>query len=177
MGRVDLYRNGSLEQILSVLSGNQQFSSQVSSGNSIHSKILHRYTSNLVQQSQDRSLWSPDKWSSAMQGKAVQYMHVVSEESIMCPFTCLLQQNILSPVSASVKCSFMFCPSKAPSNKTTFQRTLKFPLYTSPQQGILRVNSFLWSSVSFLLGVCYLSLNLCHILGIRSPQCGSKLLI
>jgi hypothetical protein len=46
---VDLFRNGSLEQILSALSGTQQFSSQISSSNSIHSKTLHGYTSGPVQ--------------------------------------------------------------------------------------------------------------------------------
>jgi hypothetical protein len=42
---VDLFRNGSLEQILSVLSGNQQFSSQVSNSSPIQSPTLHGYTS------------------------------------------------------------------------------------------------------------------------------------
>ena len=37
------------------------------------------------------SLWCPEKWSSTLQCKADQYMHVVSKESfIICPFTCLL---------------------------------------------------------------------------------------
>jgi hypothetical protein len=36
MEQVDLFRSGSLEQIPSALSGNQQFSSQVSSSSSIH---------------------------------------------------------------------------------------------------------------------------------------------
>lgn len=39
-----------LEQLLSVLSGNQQFSSQVSSSSLIHSQTLHGYTSSQVQQ-------------------------------------------------------------------------------------------------------------------------------
>jgi hypothetical protein len=50
---VDLFRNGSLEQLLSVLSGNQQFSSQVHSSSSIILQTPHRYTSSLVRQSQD----------------------------------------------------------------------------------------------------------------------------
>ena len=44
---MDLFRNGSLEQILSALSGNQQFSSRVSSGSSTHSQTLHGYTSSV----------------------------------------------------------------------------------------------------------------------------------
>jgi hypothetical protein len=36
MGELDLFRNGSLEQIPSAWSGNQQFSSQVNSSGSIH---------------------------------------------------------------------------------------------------------------------------------------------
>jgi hypothetical protein len=36
MGEVDLFKSGSLEQIPSALSGNQQFSSQVSKGSLIH---------------------------------------------------------------------------------------------------------------------------------------------
>ena len=43
---------GSLEQLPSVLSGNLQFSSQVSNGRSVHLQTLHRYTSSPVQ-SQD----------------------------------------------------------------------------------------------------------------------------
>jgi hypothetical protein len=63
------------------------------------------------------SLWSPDKCSLTTQCKADQYMHVISEEFfITCPFTCLFEQNILSPMSASAKCSFMCCRSKTPCN-------------------------------------------------------------
>ena len=51
MGKIDLFRNGSLEQLLSVLSGNLQFRSQVSNGSSIYSQTLHRYTSSSVGQS------------------------------------------------------------------------------------------------------------------------------
>jgi hypothetical protein len=51
MGEVDLFQKGSLEQLLSALSGNQQFSSQVGSGSSVHSQALHRYTSSPVRQS------------------------------------------------------------------------------------------------------------------------------
>jgi hypothetical protein len=37
------------------------------------------------------SLWSHDKWSSARECKAIQYMHVVSKESfITLPFMCML---------------------------------------------------------------------------------------
>jgi hypothetical protein len=79
------------------------------------------------------SLWSPDKWSSTMQCKADQYMYVISEESfITCPFTSLLWQSILSPVSASGKQTCVpscVYPSKAPVNQLTFQRALKFPLH------------------------------------------------
>jgi hypothetical protein len=58
------------------------------------------------------------KCSSTMQCKEDQYMYVVSKESfIVCPFTCLLEQNILSPVSASAKCSFMCLPSKTSSKR------------------------------------------------------------
>ena len=42
MGEVDLFRNGSLEQIPSVLSENWQFGSQVSSGSLIHSQTLQQ---------------------------------------------------------------------------------------------------------------------------------------
>jgi hypothetical protein len=43
MGEVDLFRNGSLEQLPSLLSGgNQQLSSQVSSGSLIPLQTLHR---------------------------------------------------------------------------------------------------------------------------------------
>jgi hypothetical protein len=44
---------GSLEQLPSVLSGNWQFSSQVSGSSSIHSQILYGYISSSVQLSQD----------------------------------------------------------------------------------------------------------------------------
>ena len=57
-------------------------------------------------------LWSHDKQSSETQCKVNQYMHVVSEEFFTSPFTCLLCQNILSPVSASAKCSSLMCFSK-----------------------------------------------------------------
>ena len=40
MGEVDLFRNGSLEQIPSALLGNQQFNSQVSSSTLIHSQTV-----------------------------------------------------------------------------------------------------------------------------------------
>lgn len=57
--------------------------------------------------------WSPDKWRSTTQFKADQYLCVVNEESVtMCPFTCLLQQKILSRVSASVKHSFTSLPQQ-----------------------------------------------------------------
>ena len=50
-------------------------------------------------------------------------MHVISKESfITCPFTCLLQQNILSPVSALAKCFFMCFPSKTLSNTTDLSK-------------------------------------------------------
>jgi hypothetical protein len=53
-GEVDLFRNSSLEQLPSVLSGNRQFSSQVSSSSSsAHSQALPRYTSSLVQENRD----------------------------------------------------------------------------------------------------------------------------
>ena len=45
-GEVDLFRNG-----LYPMSGNQQFSSQVSSGSSVHLKALHGYTRSPVQES------------------------------------------------------------------------------------------------------------------------------
>jgi hypothetical protein len=45
MGEVDLFKNGPSEQLSSVLSGNQQFSSQVGSGSLIYSQTLHGYTS------------------------------------------------------------------------------------------------------------------------------------
>jgi hypothetical protein len=45
MGEVDLFRNGTLEQIPSVQSGSQQFSLQISSGSFIHLQTLHDYTS------------------------------------------------------------------------------------------------------------------------------------
>jgi len=53
MGGVDLFRNGSLELVLWSkfhlhLSGNQQLSSQVSSGSSIRSQTLHGFTSSPV---------------------------------------------------------------------------------------------------------------------------------
>jgi hypothetical protein len=65
-------------------------------------------------------LWSTDKWSSTIQCKVDRYMCVVSDESfIMCPFTYLLQQNILSLV---------FAPAKHHITQLTFQRTLKFSL-------------------------------------------------
>ena len=46
---MDLF--SSLEQLPSVVSGNQQFSSQVSEGSLIHSQTLHSYTSSPVQKS------------------------------------------------------------------------------------------------------------------------------
>ena len=49
------------------------------------------------------SLWSVNKWRSTTQCKVDQVMRIVSKESIMYPFTCLLCQNILSFVYASVK--------------------------------------------------------------------------
>jgi hypothetical protein len=55
MGQVDLIRNCSLEKTPSALSGNEQFSSQVSSSSSTHLQTLHRYTSNPVQECQDSS--------------------------------------------------------------------------------------------------------------------------
>ena len=58
------------------------------------------------------SLWSPEKQWPINNGKAYQY-HAASPTlcwdlftfllNIRCPFMCLLQQNILSPVSASAK--------------------------------------------------------------------------
>jgi hypothetical protein len=45
MGEVDLFRNGSLEQLPSVLSENQQFISQVSNGSSMYLHRVHRYIS------------------------------------------------------------------------------------------------------------------------------------
>lgn len=42
--------------------------------------------------------------------QAVQSSRVRLESFIACPFTCLLQQNILSPVAASVKRSFTRLP-------------------------------------------------------------------
>ena len=51
---VDLFRNGSLERISSVLLGNRQFSSQVSSSISIHSsQTTYGYPSSPVRQSED----------------------------------------------------------------------------------------------------------------------------
>ena len=91
------------------------------------------------------SLCSSDIWSST---KGDQYMCVVSKDFfIICPVTCLLSQNILSPVSASAKHSFMslplpltcvhlrktllymFAPAKHHPTQLTFKRTLKFPFH------------------------------------------------
>jgi hypothetical protein len=80
---------------------------------------------------------SPCKWSSTIQCKADQYMHVVSKEFfITCPFLCLLYQNILSPVSALAKHPFTFVHFRktllhvfaSAKYHLTFQITLKFPL-------------------------------------------------
>ena len=82
-----------------------------------------------------RSFWLPSlygvltKRSSTTQCKRDQYMQVFSKESfIMCPFTCLLQQKVLSPVFTSAKYSFM-CLSQQNIIQPTFQRILKLPLY------------------------------------------------
>jgi hypothetical protein len=85
-----------------------------------------------------------DKCSSTMQCNVDQYIHVISKVPfIACPFTSLPEQNILSPVSASAKCSFMSLPepftpvstltkhSPAKPIQPTFQRTLTFPLLSS----------------------------------------------
>ena len=55
------------------------------------------------------------------------------KEFIVCPFTCLLQQNIPSPVSAPAKCSFKCWPQQN-TIQMTFQRTLKFPLQELTRQ-------------------------------------------
>ena len=69
------------------------------------------------------SLQSPNKWSSTMHCKVDPYMCVLSKDSfITCPFMCLLEQNILSPVSASVNVPSHVCPSKTPSNTTDFPK-------------------------------------------------------
>ena len=45
---MDLFRNGSLEQLTSVLSGNRQLGSQVTSSSTIYLQTLHGYTSSSV---------------------------------------------------------------------------------------------------------------------------------
>lgn len=54
MGKVELFRNGSLKQLTLVWSGNQKFSSQVRRGSSVYSQTLHGYISSPVQESWDR---------------------------------------------------------------------------------------------------------------------------
>jgi hypothetical protein len=53
MREMGLFRNCTLEQISSVMSRNQQYSSQVNSSSSIHSQVFHRYTSSPVWQCWD----------------------------------------------------------------------------------------------------------------------------
>ena len=97
------------------------------------------------------SVWSPNKFRSAMQCKADQYMTCVllaknplSRVLSSACFSrtsfhlCLLQPNVLSqvclslsPMSASGKHSFM-CLSQKKHHpiQLTFQRNLKFPLHS-----------------------------------------------
>ena len=95
------------------------------------------------------SLWSPDKCSSTTQCKVDQYTHVISKESLSrvlsracfsraSPLLCLLQRNIppspgclsLSPVTTLTEGSFT-CLPQLNTIQPTFQRTLKFPLWSS----------------------------------------------
>jgi hypothetical protein len=86
------------------LAGVSHFANQFQSGK----KLQHTTRSFLV-----RFFFSMESWkcSPPTLCKVDQYMHVVSKEPfITCPFTCLLYQNILSPVSASAKPSFTSLP-------------------------------------------------------------------
>ena len=78
-----------------------------------------------------------------------QCMHVVNKESfIMCPFTCLLQQNILSPVSASVKCSF----TSLPQPFTPVSALIKCCFTCLPQQNTIQQTQLTFpKTLKFLL--------------------------
>ena len=86
-------------------------------------------------------LWCPNKCTSSTHVRRTNAC-LLLESFIPCPFTCLLQQNILSPVSASAKCSFTILSEPFTLLNTltkhsftclpqqiTFHRTLKFPLH------------------------------------------------
>jgi hypothetical protein len=106
---------------------------------------------------------SMESWQMQLttQCKANQYMYIVSKESLItCSFTCLFQQNILSPVSALAKHPFtcvhfrktllhMCAPAKHDPTQWTLQRTLMFSLKEASK--MLWV--IFWSSVC--LGVSF----------------------
>jgi hypothetical protein len=76
-------------------------------------------------------------------------MHVFSKESfIMCPFTYLFYQTILSPVYASVKNPFTYLPQQN-TFQLTLKRTLKFSI-----NFLCHFSNFLETELLILLKSC-----------------------
>ena len=81
------------------------------------------------------SLWRPNKWRFRWPWKVNYCLGAVLGSSFITgSVTCLPEQSILSPVSASGKHSFTCLPSKTPSTQLIFQRHQRFQLHGTSEK-------------------------------------------
>jgi hypothetical protein len=84
------------------------------------------------------SLYRVSTNATQLQCKTDQHIIIVSKESLItCRFTCLLWQNILSPVSASVKHSFVVYLSLSPVSTSGKHSSMCFPQQNTIQHNWL----------------------------------------